>query len=453
MTMRKKVLLAEQSDAIRSIAESILHQNGYDVISADSADKAKELIITAQPNILIIGADLVDSSGNHLYDILDTSETTSRIPLLLIDDPNGRQIPYPPEVILPRPFDPKDFMEKVTLFVGGGEAKPKETVTTEEPFTGGSVDDEFLDAALGIDNIEVEDSEVMDKTWITGKLRTIAKAAAKDDALDVAQKQVEDNGTEHRKVESLMIRDGEDTPTDNESTATDSVSESSKIELSSDQYGLKDKQEELPDESQEPASADHDYDWFLKEMQKEGDDKTKTASGSQKLDDSGIVKTPASDSLEQINDSQGTSQKPVTTQAAEVKPGGVDQFISDFKKEAEQISADMEPAVSENDLKDKFEQEIITGDTVAPSTDIGPAISEESIPDSKKVKGKTVAAKEHIKAQSVSTIDPEEIHRMCMYLAELLAEKLAKKIADRIDPDELYKMVKDELPELIAQKK
>ncbi|UCD17969.1 MAG: hypothetical protein JSV44_03425, partial [Candidatus Zixiibacteriota bacterium] len=111
--MRKKVLLAEQSDAIRSIAESILHQNGYDVVSATNADKAKEMIFTAKPNLLIIGADLVDKIGKYLYEAVEENDSTSRIPLLLIADPDGRQIPYPPEVILPRPFDPGEFVDRV----------------------------------------------------------------------------------------------------------------------------------------------------------------------------------------------------------------------------------------------------------------------------------------------------------------------------------------------------
>ena len=99
--MRKKVLLAEQSDAIRTIAESLLHQNGYDVINASDADKAKSLIITSQPNLLIVGADLKDSQGTYLYDALSENEATAGIPILFIADPDGRQIPYPDEVILP----------------------------------------------------------------------------------------------------------------------------------------------------------------------------------------------------------------------------------------------------------------------------------------------------------------------------------------------------------------
>jgi DNA-binding response OmpR family regulator len=162
--MRKKIMVAEQSDAIRSIAESILHQNGYDVITASTVGKAKEFIIAASPNMIIIGADMKDDNGKYLYDLLEESEQTSSIPLLLIADPDGRSISYPDEVILPRPFDQKDFLERVQLFVGGGAISESGQVSETKPSASMAVDDELLDAALGLDNIEVEDSEVLDKT-------------------------------------------------------------------------------------------------------------------------------------------------------------------------------------------------------------------------------------------------------------------------------------------------
>ena len=88
--MRKKIMVAEQSDAIRSIAETILHQNGYDVLTASTIEKAKELIIAGKPNMVIIGADLKDAEGNYLYDSLDENDLTSSIPILIIADPGGR---------------------------------------------------------------------------------------------------------------------------------------------------------------------------------------------------------------------------------------------------------------------------------------------------------------------------------------------------------------------------
>jgi len=190
--MRKKIMIAEQSDAIRSIAETILHQNGYDVLTASTIERAKELIIAGKPNMVIIGADLKDAENNYLYDSLDENDVTSSIPILIIADPDGRSLPYPDEVILPRPFNPSEFLERVKLFVGGGlAADTHKKSTSNESFAVDSVDDEFLDSALGVDNIEVEESEVLDRTSTTG-IKTQKGKSKKKDVFDTHQPDFEE---------------------------------------------------------------------------------------------------------------------------------------------------------------------------------------------------------------------------------------------------------------------
>ncbi len=42
--MPRRVLIAEQADTLRSVAETVLRQNGYDVISVTAAEKAREVL-------------------------------------------------------------------------------------------------------------------------------------------------------------------------------------------------------------------------------------------------------------------------------------------------------------------------------------------------------------------------------------------------------------------------
>jgi len=401
--MPKKILLAEKSDAIRSIAESILHQSGYDAISASSVDKAKELIITVQPNMVVIGADLVDSEGKYLYDSIEENPMTSSMPILLIADPNGRSLPYPDEVILPRPFDPKDFLEKIKLFVGGGmEKKPAEKIETLDPFASGSIDDEFLDAALGIDNIDVEKSEDMDRTFVTGKLK-VPPPAEKRDGLDILQPVDDDSEkkVENQKVESLMIRDEAKAS----SQPQTDPSASTKIEISSDQYGLIKSDEPIEAENKH---VEHDYNWFINEMQKEDN---APAEVSNKADSLKIK--PTSDVVEPIGPAT-ISKINMQSEPAEtvIKPGGVDQFIEDFKKEMGDIP---EPP--------------------AGKTETSPSIQETSpsLPE-------------------IGELDQKDLHHFSNYLAELLAEKLAKELVAKIDAEEIYRMAKDDIIRFLAAK-
>ncbi|MBN2226758.1 MAG: hypothetical protein JW763_05290 [candidate division Zixibacteria bacterium] len=448
--MRKKVLLVEQSDAIRTIAESLLHQNGYDVIDASNADKAKALIITSQPNLLIIGADMKDSQGTYLYDALSENDATAGIPILFIADPDGRQIPYPDEVILPRPFDPKEFVERVVLFVGpSGQAREEDKIVEADPFSSGSVDDEILDAALGMDQIEVEDSEEMNSTQMTGKLRIPVEPVKDGPYVD---------GNDTTKVESLMIRD-EDTQIKKKEQVKAEEEPPTKLELAQDQYGLMEPDALEPDlPNQTPAEPDHDYDWFINEMQKDVAKAVEGDAPAPKPGDKHITKTGNSEYLEQIGP-QKKNAVPAPT-PAEIRPGGVDDFISEFKKEVAEISKTTTATkstpngkVSEQDLKSQFESEIDQITDEQPLEERATFAERESMPQATTVAETDPADATGKLKVPVEGVDPEEIRHFCNYLAELLAEKLAKKIADRINREELLAMAREELPKLVSGKK
>ncbi len=344
--MRKKILIAEKSDAIRNIAESLLHQHGYDVISSASADKAKELIITSEPNMVIIDSSLQDQNGAFLFDILEESEQTASIPLLIITDANGPELSYPPEVILSRPFETDDFLDKVKLFIGPGtDQKPKETIAEVDPFSTSDVNDDFLDAALGIDSIDVESSEVLDKTTITERAKRKKITNETTDIGIAFRSESETNDDDSGKVESLLIReDGSEQKTPKKEELPD-LSASSKIEIPTNQFGIADSKEpSTPEKASEGKSGDHDYDWFINEMKKETSDikfdKPGKDTGSQK-----IQTTNPAEGLNPIMPSKekDASDKPI------IKSGGVDQFISEFKQEMEQLAPDSSktPAIPE----------------------------------------------------------------------------------------------------------
>lgn len=333
--MRKKILIAEKSDTIRNIAESLLHQHGYDVISSATADKAKELIITSEPNMVIIDSGLKDQNGGFLYDLLDESEQTASIPLLIITDADGPELSYPPEVILFRPFDTDDLIEKVRLFIGPGtEQKPKETINEVDPFSVGNVDDDFLDAALGLDGLEVESSEIMDKTTITEQAKSEGK---EQDTSDFGIARKSDNDIiddDSGKVESLLIREDGSQQKVPEKEELPDLSASSKIIIPTDQFGIADSKTPATSETADSEkSGDHDYNWFIDEMKKDTRDIKfdKSATGSQK-----IQTTDPADGLNPIM----LSKEKDMPEKPEIKAGGVDKFISEFKQEMKQLAPD-----------------------------------------------------------------------------------------------------------------
>lgn len=400
--MPKKILVAEKSDTIRGIAEAVLHQNGYDVVSAATLEKAKELIITGQPNLIVLGADLKDAEGKYLYDSLEENPMMASIPLLLIADPDGRSLPYPDEVILPRPFEPNDFIERVRLFAGGGNQKPATSgAAPRDHFTMDTIDDAFLDAALGIEKISVESSEEFDKTFMTGKLKTGAKSDG-GDAFNIAQQPIDEQekkgGTQ--KVETLMIREDNGTVKEPKK-GQEKLSGTSQIEIASDQYGL------ITHEA--PAKPDvlkpnvHDYDWFIKEMQKDAANITFTPDGPK------VTSTPSEKIMEPIPPTVAEVEHPATNISEEMPAvaAGVEKFIEKFKEEVKQLESQAEAGSADR------------GET--------PALPESA--------------------------DLGEVRHFSNYVAELLAERLAKEIASKLDAETIFKLVKSDLAKILAAKK
>jgi len=285
--------------------------------------------------MVIIDSGLQDQNGAFLYDLLEESEQTASIPLLIITNADGPELSYPPEVILSRPFETDDFLDKVKLFIGPGtDQKPKETIAKVDPFSTGDVNDDFLDAALGIDSINVESSEVLDKTTITERAKRKKRTDETTDIGIAYRNESETDDDDSGKVESLLIReDGSEQKMSKREEMPD-LSASSKIEIPTDQFGIADSNEpSTPEKAGEEKSGDHDYDWFINEMKKEtGDikfDKPEKDTGSQK-----IQTTNSAEGLNPIlpSNKEDMPDKPM------IKSGGVDQFISEFKQEMEQLA-------------------------------------------------------------------------------------------------------------------
>jgi len=409
--MRKKILIAEKSEAIRNIAESILHQNGYDVISTETADKAKELIITSEPNMVIIDADLKDKNNAYLYEILEESEQTASIPLIIVADPNGRDLSYPPEAILPRPFASEEFLEKIRLFIGAGTVqKSDEKIAEIDPFSISSVNDEFLDAALGIDSIDVESSEVMDKTTITENAHK-KKLSDTDSSFGIAQKceQRDKSDEDSGRVESLMIREDESVQAQVIKAGSTDLTASSKIEISGDQYGIAEpsKVKKPPEEK----ATSHDYDWFISEMKKDTKG-IKFAKPPGDTDSQRLETVQNAEGMEPIKFSSGKNAKSL---APQIKSGGVDQFISEFKREMEHLSPEL--------TQPNFKQGRNSTDSL-------------SQPQDAKIK---------------LTEIPSELD--LVQLSDFIAEKIISQLLERIDRKEISELIREYLIHFLDKKK
>jgi len=405
--MRKRVLLAEQSDAVRGVAETVLRQNGFEVVSVAAAEKALEVLKFSRPDLLIIGGELTTIDQRPLYDRIQSDPKTASIALLLFGDASDSSLPFPSEVIIPRPFDPNEFLEKVRIFSGTIESDKQ---AAPNPLEAASLDDDFLDAALGLDRIDVTDSEVMDKTT---KIKTKAPPHSLDKfiGLDHAENGQEKQ-TESGKVESVMIREGTGTdgdPRNQQKKPKPSLSASGKLDILPDQYGLSD-----PNALQvDTGNQVHDYEWFVNEMRKEAE-ASQISSPPPDIDTTDKAESPE---LTISDPASMVTPLPTPSDARESAPTQpkapvVEKFIDEFKKEIEKVHSD-EP-----------ESIMLKADK--------PAEEKAGVRDKKW-------------EESFEDITSEQVGLFTHQLCSELAEKIADKIVSKIDSEKLLNLIKNEI--------
>jgi CheY-like chemotaxis protein len=409
--MRKKVLIAEAADPVRTVAETVLRQHGYEVISVPDADRAAEVLQYSRPDLVIVSADLCTRDRHPLYEKIQNDPRSTTIPLLLFASETGLDVPFPQEVIIPRPFDPHELMQRVSAFAAANA--PSTQRASANPLTGSSVDDEFLDEVLGLDRINITESEVLNKTSATSVSGGAAKSANKHDEMIHGPKETREMSDSSR-VESVMIRDDRTDSTRETTAKKPAPAGTNKLEIMSDQYGLSDPNAFSGQHKDEA----HDYDWFIKSMTEDalapptphantqpGD--VKSAADGDEL----VFTDPASMAGPSTPITSVRPAMPSDTRELHGKSAGVEKFIDEFKKEIERLRS------SEPEDLDMEERGASPGH----------------------------AKRQMTWEEVVEKTSPEQVEIFTRQLASELAEKLAALIASKIDADKLLQLLKSEL--------
>jgi len=399
--MHRKVLVVEQADTMRTVAETVLRQNGYEVIAVSAADKAREVLELSRPDLIIVGADIQTPDGAPFHERLQLDDNTRAIPLLLFESGEKSAVDFPPEVVIPRPFDPRDFVNKVAVFIGKGETRS----ISANPLGETPIDDAVLDQALGIDTIDVTSSEELDKTVVGRSQAAAGSSRNKTTGLDaVAEKEHELSETS--KVESIMIRD-EDSKIIRESERPRGkpLEGTGKLEILSDQYGLSDP---AAVGKAKPEDDVHDYDWFIQSIKTDAETTPKPkAKSARTVGDSGklTIQDPSA-SVDPITPSPGTTHR-----AAAESGAGVEKFIDEFKKEMEQMRGE-----DSDDLM------------------VTPARAAKGDPED-------VLAWE----DKLEKLTPAQLEPFTREFAQELGRQVAERILSKIDSEKLLRLIKAEI--------
>jgi len=237
----KKIVLAEASPTIKSVADSLLRQNGYDVVCTSDGIQAWDVISKEKPDLVLLGLSLTGLSGLDLCRRVTGENLTGGIPVVLMI---GAQDSVKEEDIvscgargkLRKPFSPKDLLEVV-------EKLSSRDIATQ---------------AVRREQIPSLPENAKFNTQVASTHHMQPKQESYNlEWLDLSEKKP----TNHiSKVASF------DLSTDDQNLIIDD-----------DQYGLANPYQ--PDEQDQTTPVrqerDDDYDWFVGEMKKEMEGKSK----------------------------------------------------------------------------------------------------------------------------------------------------------------------------------
>jgi CheY-like chemotaxis protein len=206
--MAKKVLVVEESLAVRGIAESLLRQNGYEVFSAARADEARTILQGSRIELLLVSSTAMDAGGRRFLDTLAADPATATLPLLVLHDPASGEPGVPPELMIHKPFTPREFLDAVGAMGTFRQAAP---AAPASPFDGAAIEDDIIDAALGLDRLEVDDSKVIGDD--TGAFRVLNAKPTKESMIGYEYgANADDSGAMRKKIDQVSIRDSGATP-------------------------------------------------------------------------------------------------------------------------------------------------------------------------------------------------------------------------------------------------
>ena len=113
--MAKKILVIDDEPEIISLMTGWLTHEGYEVISAQDGDQGLWQIKSQKPDLIILDALIPGMTGYQLLEeVKNQSAEIREIPVILISGrASMREIETNVFAFVSKPFDPKDFLEKI----------------------------------------------------------------------------------------------------------------------------------------------------------------------------------------------------------------------------------------------------------------------------------------------------------------------------------------------------
>jgi DNA-binding response OmpR family regulator len=121
--MAKKILVVDDERSICKLLKQVLEEKGYEIEFAHTGAEALEKLRKSTPDMVILDVMLPDTTGWQILKTMKTSETTKKIPALMLTQKNlVSDVEFAVDLgasgYLVKPFDIERLLKKVGEIAG-----------------------------------------------------------------------------------------------------------------------------------------------------------------------------------------------------------------------------------------------------------------------------------------------------------------------------------------------
>ncbi|MCX8036356.1 MAG: response regulator [Candidatus Sumerlaeia bacterium] len=121
--VKKRILLADDEEDIKTVVAMFLEAQGYEVITAFDGLDALEKVRTEKPDLILLDIMMPVLDGFEVCKRLKENEDTARIPIVILSaaahvESVNRGLKAGAKDYIVKPFEPEKLVEKIEQFIG-----------------------------------------------------------------------------------------------------------------------------------------------------------------------------------------------------------------------------------------------------------------------------------------------------------------------------------------------
>ena len=129
MEAKKKVLVIDDENDILLIIKSALHEEGYDVTTANNGYDGLALAEDASPDLIILDIMMPEMDGFEVLQQLKENEKTAQIPVVILTGLSSKDkireaLNKGIDYYIVKPFEYQDLVSKVKIAIDDAERQP-----------------------------------------------------------------------------------------------------------------------------------------------------------------------------------------------------------------------------------------------------------------------------------------------------------------------------------------